>query len=222
MLIPKPSYTKDDLFRMTLQQVNDFCTLNNLKVPKVRVQVCNNYGYFQPGANGGHIGINVKKTRMPVWDPVNPQLQSFPGNKSDRTVAGVLAHEVGHYVDINNRLKFNLAGKFRAIIGVENSVSSYDIIEVERVAEAFRLFILNPKLLEEGRPKAFQIIRQCLKPVHQLPWRVMFHYSRSRAKYIDWCEKWIDRQHEITKEAKLIAGWRDKYPNAAPRYIVGK
>jgi hypothetical protein len=221
MLIARPEHTKQDLLRITTLQVIDFCELNNLPIPKIKIIVCRNYGFFQPNAQGGYIGINLPATRLPVFNPVNGRLQSFPGNKTDRTPAGVLAHEVGHYVDINNRAKFNLASEFRALIGVENSVSSYDTIEVERVAEAFRLFILNPKLLQQGRPKAYTILQKHFKPVHQLPWRLAFHYTKAKATYIDWCEKWIDKKNVITKEAKVMRYLIDSHPNSAPRYIVG-
>lgn len=221
-LIARPDYTKQDLYKLTCEQINQFCELNLMTPPKIKIAICRNYGYYQPDSNGGYIGLNIKAARLPVFSPTTGRFQSFTGNKTDRTVAGVLAHEFGHYIDMGVRKHLNLRGQFRALIGVENSVSSYDIIEVERVAEAFRLFILNPQLLQQGRPKAYAILFNHFAPVHNLPWRLLFHYSPKKDLYIRWCEQWIQKRDVITKEAKLMCKLIDRHSNSAPRYIVGK
>lgn len=198
MLIARPKYTKLDLYNMAVQQVNDFCKLNNFPLPKISAGVAGpNSGFYRHNRNGGYIVVDLENSRYPVFKPnaFNPRNQSFTGNKTDRTPAGVVAHEVGHYIDFNTRYTLNLVAKFRSIIPLESSITSYDgDRDFERVAESMRLFILNPRLLEEGRPKAFEILRQRFKPIHKAPWTIMFHYAQRKEIYIDWCQKWIDRK----------------------------
>lgn len=218
MLLARQDYTKERLFSLAKEHVGEFCALNNLKFPKIKINnAVTNYGYYRYNDNDGYIVMNYWKCKMPVFNPTNGRLQSFPGNKTDRTIAGVLCHEVGHYIDFTTRNTINLSLQFRSLYGVENTITSYDLMDIERVAESLRLFILNPMLLKAGRPKTFDILSQHLKPLHNWPWKLLFSHVKNKQQYFDWCEKWIQKCSHIDKEQMYLKEVYSK--NSRVRYI---
>ena len=105
------------------------------------------------------------------------------------TVAGVLAHEFGHYID---DIFKNPSKKIRKAIGSESCVTSYEPNTFEVFAEAFRLFVLNPELLKEGRPKRYSFFESLgLKPVLLDNWEYVL--GNAHPKIISAAHSWISR-----------------------------
>ncbi len=72
---------------------------------------------------------------------------SWPGHVSDRTVQGVLAHELGHHCHLTRPDAMRIMETFPR----RCRVTGYEPNASESFAESFRLFVLNPSLLREGR-----------------------------------------------------------------------
>lgn len=105
---------------------------------------------------------------------------SAPGYPSDATPYGVAAHEMGHHAH------FTLPGGGRRILTRafrlarqdEAAVTSYGASQVvEDVAEAFKLFLTNPTLLEAGWPIRYRLLRAAFVPVEERHWREVLAYS---------------------------------------------
>lgn len=219
MLIAKVCHTKQDLFCLAKAHVAKFCDLNNLSFPLITINNnIENYGYYKYNDQNGYICLNYKSCKNPMFKPTG-RLQSFPGNKTDRTIAGVLCHEVGHYIDFTTRNEINLSMKFRDLYGVENTITSYDLMDIERVAESFRLFILNPMLLKAGRPRTFEILNSYFKPVHNWPWKLLFSHCPQKELYYNWCEAWISHSKNIDKQQKIMQNLYNNNKGSRVRYI---
>ena len=105
-------------------------------------------GYYRNNT----IYVNVPVTAIPTENP-KMKRWSYPGYKVDRTACGVVAHELGHHVEIvlrNKEILTMLQGSFwRDILnGSVKRVSGYEPVPSEAFAESMRLFILNPELLK--------------------------------------------------------------------------
>lgn len=87
---------------------------------------------------------------------------SWPGHVSDRTEAGVLAHELGHHVHLSSPDALRVTAKFpwrrEQVTSYERSRRGYEAEEA--FAETFRLFLLNPSLLSEGRPERYRFLER--------------------------------------------------------------
>ena len=110
---------------------------------------------------------------------------SYPGNISDRTPYGVLAHELGHHYDFYAGSKRgDYWSEFSASLRVrtrEKPITSYAPDDAEWFAEIFRLFVTNPDLLRIIRPKTFEALLTRLTPLFSDTWQ-----SRL-AGAPDWC-----------------------------------
>lgn len=105
---------------------------------------------------------------------------SYPGYVVDRTPYGVLAHELGHHVDVLHGHKLGLwlgpyfsdfSVRIREASGEEPLTSYAAQNAAEWFAESFRLFVTNPDLLLELRPRTFvELGRYGLKPVFTDNW----------------------------------------------------
>jgi hypothetical protein len=144
----------------------------------------------------GILFVNLSKSRTPVKSP--GFCWSFTGFKADLTAPGILAHETGHHIhaEINNAIDTKHArimlDCLRLIAKQEVAVSGYEPNAHEIFAEMTRLFILNPKLLQEGRPLRYKFLLGCgLKPIHDTPWRDVLKYAHPRM--ISAAESWIRR-----------------------------
>lgn len=154
--------------------MHQFCALNNMRVPNVVVQEREEWpfaecAYYRPT----QINICVSKcahigTAGMAW--------SFPGHQVDRTPYGVIAHELGHHVDITHstnkdRYRGNFSRDMRDRIG-EKPLTSYCPDDGEWFAEMFRLFVTNPNLLAMLRPGTHAAIREKFVPVFNDGWRL--------------------------------------------------
>lgn len=134
------------------------------------------YGMFNPPDTDGpgdiYVAVDVatrpQQERGRVW--------TFPGHKTDRSVAGITAHEMGHHVwfhKIRRPKRHDLRNIWiDLVVKTEKKITSYEPTYEEAFAEAARLFILNPDLLKNGRPRRYAFFTGDLKltPLHDLPW----------------------------------------------------
>lgn len=92
---------------------------------------------------------------------------SWPGHISDRTVQGVLAHELGHHVHHSRED----AEQIRRNFPRRHAVTGYEPNVDEAFAESFRIFVLNPALLREGRPERYSFLLSLdLRPSDDRDW----------------------------------------------------
>lgn len=100
---------------------------------------------------------------------------SFPGHSVDRTPYGVLQHELGHHVDV---LKSTKRDRYRGDFSIgmrqrsgESPITSYCPDDGEWFAEMFRLFVTNPDLLLQLRPRTHAQMVAHFRPVFHDTWR---------------------------------------------------
>lgn len=131
-------------------------------------------GYYRDG----RITINPRSCQAIGW--TSRYSWSAPGYPADATPYGVAAHEMGHHVH------FTLPGggmriltrAFKLARQDEGAVTSYGATHVkEDVAEAFKLFLTNPTLLEVGWPIRYRLLRCAFVPVEERHWREVLAYS---------------------------------------------
>lgn len=134
--------------------INNFCKVNNLIKPYYRKD--NNIkdlGYYYIRTGNKEIILNLNKCHL-----------STPRKNSaciiDNTITGVLVHEFAHY--LHYTLHYNkLINSFKRL--KEPLIHFREMDIEEDIAESIRLFITNPSLLNEGRPKRFKILSKYFK-----------------------------------------------------------
>jgi hypothetical protein len=141
----------------------------------------------------GYVFVNVPATALPVEKP-GYRNWSYPGWKTDRTAVGVVAHELGHYVEHQfqkeGRLIYGKHGELWREVIVKNRkrISGYEPVPSEAWAETMRLFILNPDLLRHAIPARYEFIRAVgLKPSERRNWYEVIPNQR----YWETGERWI-------------------------------
>jgi len=182
-----PTDKKEVLLNIGLEIGRKFCDVNNLSNIK-SFELNNNLSSFGLFENKkSKISLNIKKCKPPTKTP--GFCWSYPGYKADLTPYGVVLHEYGHHIhslDVKN-----IKNLFEEKTKSENFVTSYEPNVFESIAEAFKLFLGNPDLLEQGRPKRFNIFFKDLKlkPVINSTWKDVLNNAHPR--FIDLAEKWI-------------------------------
>lgn len=204
VIVDPRAYDKQDATEKSLLLVRHFLAENGFKEPKRFItepdpharppgkNIWHDFGFYWQGT----IFVNVKKSQVPVRTP--GFAWSFTGSKSDRTAPGIVAHEHGHYIhhtieeEGGREVRVDLLNALNKLQHDEAPVSGYEPNVYELWAEASRLFILNPKLLEEGRPKRYQtLVDFGLKPCHDTPWRDVLQFAHPRI--ISMLERWMTR-----------------------------
>ena len=150
----------------------------------------------------GRLFVNLKRSKTPVKVP--GFAWSFTGFKADLTAPGILAHETGHHIhfQFDKRLDSEhrriLLNCLQYLKENEAPVSGYEPNLHEVMAEACRLFILNPTLLKEGRPERYRFLtgHLGLKASHAAPWREVLKHAHP--KIISAAENWI-LKHELRR-----------------------
>lgn len=148
----------------------------------------------------GHIFVNVPVTAFPVTEP-SARRWSWPGWKTDRTAIGVVAHELGHYIEhyLQELGKMTIDPHRAEWLDIINNyaksyrrrkkqVSGYEPVPSEAWAESCRLFILNPDLLQQGIPERYNFIRRFVRPSETRPWYEVL----DNANYIKHAERWMN------------------------------
>ena len=97
---------------------------------------------------------------------------SWPGHAVDRTPYGVVAHELGHHVDMllsseRDRYRGDFSQRIRSASPKEAPLTGYCPDAGEWFAEMFRLFVTNPHLLLALRPSTYSnLLDAGLRPAH--------------------------------------------------------
>lgn len=198
VIVDPYDYDKGRATKQALTQCFAFLERNNIPAPKKlflepqqQKYPWNGYGWC---TRSGRIFVNVKRSLVPVKMP--GWQWSFTGSKADLTAPGILAHEIGHWTKwcLEKRspdVKAYLNASLVAVAQLEPKVTSYEPNLEEVWAEATRLFILNPDLLFQGRPRRYSLLRAVLEPVHDLPWRTVL--KNANPKLISSIENWIEK-----------------------------
>lgn len=109
-----------------------------------------------------------------------------PGMIKDHTIIGVLAHELGHYLQ---QTQFPaIRGRFRRLS--EPMIHYFERNIDEDIAESIRLYILNPSLLRDGRPKRHAILSDYFRTSTADPWVLILRNSFPCQKAL--LRRWID------------------------------
>lgn len=148
-------------FESAVKILDAYCTLNGIQRPSFSE-------VSLPGGSRGEYryyhdyGLVIVDAAACGW-----YWWSKPGNKADVTEFGVMAHELGHHVH------YTLMGGFR--MGIKRwmtgprhkSITSYAKSNTgEQIAEAHRLFVLNPNLLRELSPASYTFFTEKLGLKH--------------------------------------------------------
>ncbi len=173
-MIYNPSWTKPEHFVVAVDFLNFACEKWNLPRPLVHA-FPRNGSTHHIGTGGRFYGewvapdniyVNVAaatvppKTRGYVW--------SYPGHKTDRTVSGILFHELGHHCAYAKHID---SAVWKQVVSSTKPVTSYEPVPSEAFAESMRIFIGNPDLLRLARPKRYAFIREYFEPLHDLTWQ---------------------------------------------------
>lgn len=150
-----------------------FCAANGLPLPTITkasaqqwfVSAC---AYYRANV------INICVDRCAAIGTAGRQW-SYPGYTVDRTPYGVLQHELGHHADVLRSAKRgpyfgDYSVNVRGCSG-EEPLTSYCPNDAEWFAEMFRLFVTNPDLLQQVRPRTHRELRACFEPVFSDCWR---------------------------------------------------
>ena len=165
--------TRNYLCQLGVELIGEFCDLNEFNPPKVRVvptiafETCAYYRHHT-------ITICVNRCAHPCGK-VRNRNWNWPGSTTDRTPYGVLCHELGHAVDYAiSPDKYAYSGTYSLDLQNETKerpITSYAPNHAEWFAEIFRLFVTNPGLLAQLRPKTYKRLREQFYPVTDKTWR---------------------------------------------------
>lgn len=166
---------KEGMYLLGVDLVRSFCELNELTIPKIqRVEKGHALAKLDSCAWYRSDSISIK-----VWDCASigqgGMAWSYPGYVIDRTPYGVLAHELGHHCDVSRSvIKHSYSGTYSKQVRKESGeakLTNYCPNDAEWFAEMMRLFITNPNLLKNVRPRTYALIRKEFYPVVTEPWR---------------------------------------------------
>lgn len=168
-----------ELWDLTVEYVEFWLDeMNDIKIPRFELRNRGTRsGRWIPGLTGyyqnGMVFVNLDACQVPGRG------YSWPCGKSDRTPVGVVAHEVGHHVSKDLLISHD---EYKNFVRGERPVSSYRPNVEEDIAEAMRLFILNPDLLKKGWPKRYKYLRDVLrlKPPHKEKWNIVLRGAPTR------------------------------------------
>lgn len=166
--------TKPSMLQRGKELMVRFCDANDLPVPSVVEAAAERWpfgvcAYYRRDL----ITISVKHCASIGFAGMQ---WSFPGHSVDRTPYGVIAHELGHHVDLLNAKTSR--GPYYSDFSVhtrsacdEAPLTSYCPNDAEWFAEMFRLFVTNPDLLAKLRPRTHAALAERYKPVFNDGWR---------------------------------------------------
>lgn len=125
-------------------------------------------------AKVGNIWICLAECGRPCGEAMSRNW-TWPASGTDREPCGVLAHELGHHVDwLSSDRRGSYSGEYGEAVMRESReppLTSYAATNpAEWWAEAFRLFLLNPDLLDRLRPRTHSIIVKKFQPIETRGW----------------------------------------------------
>lgn len=156
-----------------------FCRLNDIPVPEFRVHEsgCDSGWYSARRVNVVWRGCVLPAKSGWSW--------SWPGYKADRTIAGVIAHELGHHVQAvcGSRATRKL---FVSLRRIEKPIGSYAATKPdEDMAETTKVYVLNPSLLAVIAPERYRAMTEWLTPVISADWREVLKGSERHLRCVE-------------------------------------
>lgn len=170
-----PTIDKHALCRLGFRKLQLFCRTNNIPSPALTIVARSDWlfeacAYYRP-AEGIQICLDKCAYACGHQESRN---WSWPGSVTDREPYGVVAHELGHHCDwLASDKKGRYYGDYSINLRKESgetAITSYCPNDAEWFAEMFRLFVTNPGLLLQLRPKTYSILIQKWVPVGSLDW----------------------------------------------------
>lgn len=165
--------SKDALLTSGWNRAMAFCNQNSVPPPELRVQspdvfrIRSACAYYRPS----YVAICLEKCahvgrQASAW--------SWPGYVIDRTPYGVVAHELGHHCDhLIGIRRQSYSSEYSIAVRAESGeekLTNYCPNDAEWFAEMFRLFVTNPDLLAELRPRTFRALERTWTPVVTETW----------------------------------------------------
>lgn len=175
-LVYNYSWTKQQLWNATRCYIRQAAMVWNVPAPVFHDHTLSDHrirggGRYYGYQHGRQLYVNVRAATTPPQ--VRNRIWSYPGHKTDRTCAGILAHEFGHYLDqcLDHPSR---SSEWRTLLGARHRITSYEPVPAEALAETLRVFALNPDLLRNGRRERYDFVRRLgLVPLHSTPWETV-------------------------------------------------
>ena len=211
LIVDPHDYSAEQAAETAEEIAHAFCEANRMPFAHVTTRDCRGYrGYYRAhkirvGALRswqGYVYYDPSRCVAPVTTP--GYKWSYTGYKADNTVAGVIAHEIGHHtwecrVRMEDGRRHSWTAKSLADYWAEHSakeasVTSYgDTSTEEDFAETVKIFVLNPDLLRQGRPWRWSMLTDGfgLRPVVDTPWEEVLRNAHERllAAAVGWIHK---------------------------------
>lgn len=174
---------KTELFVQGCSLLYEFCDKNSIQYPTIN-KIKKKDWYFSVCAYYRKDTINICVEKCTHIGTAN-RAWSYPGYVIDRTPYGVVAHELGHHIDLElgddkGAYFSDFSSKMRAKTK-EVKLTNYCPNDAEWFAEMFRLFVTNPDLLRLLRPKTFRAILDTgLQPRNDDTWDDVLFLSPER------------------------------------------
>lgn len=168
------SDSRADLLKRGHDVMLEFGRINDCSLPIVHVADSSKWSwsmcaYYRPSRG---IVICVPRCAAPGFAG---RMWSWPGYTVDRTPYGVVQHELGHHVDVQRGYhKGSYWSEFSTGVreaSGEEPITSYCPNNAEWFAEMFRVFVTNPDLLRQVRPRTHRELAGRFKPVFSDSWR---------------------------------------------------
>jgi hypothetical protein len=229
MIVDPYNYDLEQTFKDSVTLIKEFCNVNDIPYPKLDLRDNNigTFGTFNHKTN--LITLYPRNAKTPVKVP--GYKWSYTGYKADCTLPGVFAHEFGHYLDsylatkmFNQKSAYTSLDKtMQFILDYEKPVSGYiDRFTNKRAkmseafAEVMKLFILNPDLLKQGRPKSYEmIISLGIVPVVTEEWTEIL--KNAHPKLISAANSWIKAKKAGTKKTVKVKAKPKVKPKPKPK-----
>lgn len=184
VVVDPATYDREEAWK-DAQRLLEFC--DQWPFPRPWVRKCDGRklkGWYSPSTNTVSYSFGRTPVRTPGYS------WSFTGYKADLTSYGILAHELGHWWHFQEPRRDDITLAARLLAMDERAVSGYEPNAHETIAEAVRLFILNPDLLRCGRPKRYAYLESMgMRPLHDLSWREVL--ANAHPKLVRAAERWI-------------------------------
>ena len=198
--------TKDEMFIAGVELAERFCSLNSIPMPAIdrlnptqrnyHIGTC---AYYRPTT----IHIMVEKCAHLGF---GGRAWSWPGYVVDRTPYGVIQHELGHHVDtvktgdvtrenlldhLFSKRIWNQSGEapLTGYLGTDSQTATF---WMEWFAENFRLFVTNPGLSAQLRPRFFAAVKsEGIEPLTHNDWERVLCANGAPSRIVDQARKKI-------------------------------
>lgn len=147
---------RDELLARGRALAKRWCEINGVVPPRIMV--------YSEGTSDFKVCAYYRDAVIHIWPRAcsiigtNGRSWSYPGYCVDRTPYGVVAHELAHHVDLAHGPAGGIiAHEWRQKTG-EEPLTTYCPNDNEWFAEIFRLFVTNPDLLRQLRPKTYALL----------------------------------------------------------------